>query len=130
MQEIRELIVRFAAENASWGYCRIQGALKDLGHRLAASTIAKTLKEHGIKPAPDRPASRRAFLASHWEKIAATDFFTAEVWTPTGEDEGCARELGRVRGEMGFSSRGRGRGRGRPRPRRGSLSGSRPRRPE
>ena len=84
MQEIRELIVRFAAENPSWGYCRIQGALKNLGHRVAASTIAKTLKEHGIKPAPDRPSSWRVFLKAHWEEIAATDFFTSEVWTPTG----------------------------------------------
>ena len=57
MKEIRELIVRFAAENPSWGSCRIQRALKNLGHRVASSTIAKTLKEHGVKPAPDRPAS-------------------------------------------------------------------------
>jgi putative transposase len=41
MKEIRELIVRFAAENPTWGYCRIQGALKNLGHRVAPSTIAK-----------------------------------------------------------------------------------------
>ena len=84
MKEIRELIIRFAAENPSWGYCRIQGALKNLGHRVAPSTIAKTLKEHGVKPAPDRPSSWRVFLKSHWEEIAATDFFTTEVWTPTG----------------------------------------------
>jgi transposase InsO family protein len=24
------------------------------------------------------------FLKAHWEEIAATDFFTTEVWTPTG----------------------------------------------
>jgi putative transposase len=79
-----ELIVRFAAENPTWGYCRIQGALKNLGHRVAASMIAKTLKEHGVKPAPDRPSSWRVFLKADWEEIAATDFFTSEVWTRIG----------------------------------------------
>ena len=57
MREIRELIVRMAEENRSWGYARIQGALKHLDHRVARSTIATVLKEHGIKPAPDRPMS-------------------------------------------------------------------------
>jgi transposase InsO family protein len=84
MKRIRELIVRFAKENSGWGYCRIQGALKNVGHRVAPSTIAKVLKEHGIKPAPDRPSSWRTFLKAHWGEIAATDFFTTEVWTVTG----------------------------------------------
>lgn len=51
---------------------------------MAPSTIARTLKEHGIKPAPDRPSSWRTFLAAHWGTVAATDFFTAEVWTLGG----------------------------------------------
>ena len=84
MKAIRALIVRFATENSNWGYKRIQGALRNLGHGVAPSTIAKTLKEHGIKPAPDRPTSWRVFLKAHFEEVAATDFFTTEVWTPTG----------------------------------------------
>jgi len=48
MREIRELTVRMAEENPSWGYARIQGALKHLNHRVARSTIAKVLKEHGL----------------------------------------------------------------------------------
>ena len=75
LKVIPALIVHFAAENPSWGYCRIQGALKNLGHHVALSTIAETLKEHRLKPAPDRPACWRAFLAAHWDGIAATDFF-------------------------------------------------------
>lgn len=55
MKEIRELIVRMAEDNPSWGDARIQGALKHLDHRVARSTIAKVLKEHGIRPSPDRP---------------------------------------------------------------------------
>ena len=82
--EIRRLVIRMATENPRWGYTRIQGALKNLGHRVAPRTIAKTLKDPGIKPAPDRPSSWRVFLKAHWEEMAATDFFTTEVWTPTG----------------------------------------------
>jgi transposase InsO family protein len=84
MKEIRELIVRMAEANPSWGYARIQGQLKHLDHRVARSTIAKVLKEHGIKPSPDRPMSWRTFVRSHAHLIAAADFFTTEVWTARG----------------------------------------------
>jgi transposase InsO family protein len=84
MKRIRELVVRLATENSNWGYCRIEGDLRNLGHRVAPSAIAKILKEHGIEPAPDRPTSWRVFLRTHWDEFAATDFFTTEVWTPTG----------------------------------------------
>ncbi|MGB5661476.1 MAG: integrase core domain-containing protein [Thermoanaerobaculia bacterium] len=78
------LIVRMAQENSSWGYCRIQGELKDLGHGVARSTIAKILKENGIQPAPDRPSSWKTFIQAHWGEVAGADFFTTEVWTPRG----------------------------------------------
>jgi len=84
MKGIRRLVVRMALDNSNWGYRRIQGALKNLGHRVAKSTIAKILKEHGIRPAPDRPTSWRTFLKAHWEQFAGADFFTTEVWTPRG----------------------------------------------
>ena len=84
MREIRELIVRMAEENASWGYARIQGQLKHLNHRVARSTIAKVLKEHGIRPSPERPMSWRTFVRSHAHLIVAADFFTTEVWTVRG----------------------------------------------
>jgi hypothetical protein len=44
--------VRMATENPAWGYSRIQGALKNLDHRVARSTVAKVLKDNGIPPAP------------------------------------------------------------------------------
>ena len=84
MKAIKALIVRMATDNPTWGYCRIQGELKAVGHRVASTTIANVLKDNGIKPAPNRPSSWRAFLRAHWEQIAATDFFSAEVWTPYG----------------------------------------------
>jgi putative transposase len=73
-----------ATENPAWGYTPIQGALKNLGHDVARSTVAKVLKAHGIPPAPDRPSSWRTFLRAHWGAIAGADFFTTEVWTPRG----------------------------------------------
>ena len=78
---IRELIRRMAGENPSWGYTRIQGALKNLGHRVGRSTIARILRTAGIPPAPKRRSSWQTFLRSHWGEIAAADFFTTEVWT-------------------------------------------------
>lgn len=53
--------------------------------RLGKSTTAKILKDHGIKPAPDRPTSWRTFLKAHWDQFAGADFFTTEVWTPRGQ---------------------------------------------
>ncbi len=84
MQEIRQLVVRMARENADWGYLRLEGALKELGHRVARTTIANILTEHGLEPAPRRHTPWRVFLRAHWEAIAATDFFTVEAWTLRG----------------------------------------------
>ena len=84
MKVIRELTVRMATENSTWGYARIQGELKGLGHKVARSTVANVLKQNGILPAPGRPTSWRTFLRGHWGRVAAMDFLTTEVWTPRG----------------------------------------------
>src|SRR6516225_374815 len=85
-KEIAALVVRMAEENRAWGYRRIQGALANLGHILAHSTIANILKGHGIEPAPERTRKTtwKEFLSRHWDQIIATDFFTIEVWTCSG----------------------------------------------
>ncbi len=75
-----------ATENRSWGYRRIQGALSNLGHDVSESTARRILKDHGIEPAPER--SRKTtwneFLRTHWDSLAAADFFTVEVWSSSG----------------------------------------------
>jgi transposase InsO family protein len=73
-----------AEENPTWGYTRIQGALKNLGHRVGRSTIARILKAHGLPPVPERSTSWKTFLRAHWGAIAGADFFTTEVWTWRG----------------------------------------------
>jgi putative transposase len=85
-QEITDLVLRMARENASWGYDRIQGALANLGHIIAPNTVKNILKRHGIDPAPERVkhTSWKNFLKAHWDIMAATDFFAVEVWTPRG----------------------------------------------
>lgn len=82
--EIRRLVVRMAEENRSWGYTRIEGALKNLGYRVGRSTIARILKAHGLPPVPQRPTSWGTFLKAHWGGIAGADFFTTDVWTWQG----------------------------------------------
>ncbi len=86
MDEIRNLVVQMARENASWGYTRIKGALSNLGHEVSRGTIANILKEHGLDPAPQRGkhTSWRDFLKTHWDVLAAADFFTVEVWSMSG----------------------------------------------
>ena len=84
LAEIRRLVVRMAEENPTWGYTRIRGALKNVGHRVGRSTIARILKAHGISPVPERPTSWQTFLRAHWGAIAGADFFTTEVWTWRG----------------------------------------------
>jgi hypothetical protein len=44
LAEIRRLVVRMVEENPTSGHTRIQGALKNVGHRVGRSTIARTLK--------------------------------------------------------------------------------------
>jgi putative transposase len=84
--DTEQLIVRMATENPGWGYTRIQGALMNLGIKVGRGTIRRILKEHLIEPAPSRGRriSWSSFLKAHWRALAASDFFTVEVWNLKG----------------------------------------------
>jgi hypothetical protein len=84
LAEIRRLVVHMAEESPTLGYNRILGALKNVGHRVGRSTIARILKARGIPPGPDRPTSWQVFLRAHWGAIRGADLFTTEVWTWRG----------------------------------------------
>src|SRR6266511_1745998 len=76
----RQLILRLAAENPSWGYKRIQGELVGLGIPLAASSVWNLLNRHGIEPASRRASgSWRGFLRQQAAAILECDFFTVET---------------------------------------------------
>ena len=85
-QVIVDLILRFAQENPTWGYDRIQGALANVGYPISDRTVGNILKAHGIEPAPDRQRQTTwaTFLKAHWDVLAAIDFTTIEVWTKSG----------------------------------------------
>jgi len=85
-QVIVELILRFANDNPTWGYDRIQGALANVGYRISDTTVGNVLRQHGIEPAPDRKTQTTwgTFLRAHWDVLAAIDFTTVEVWTKGG----------------------------------------------
>jgi putative transposase len=80
--QLRELVLRLARENPSWGYRRIVGELRTLGIAVSATTVRKLLAAAGLPPAPRRAqTSWRAFLRQHAAMTLACDFFTVEtVW--------------------------------------------------
>jgi putative transposase len=81
-EEVEQLVVRMAVENPRWGYCRMQGALANLGHRIDKLTVRNILRRHHRDPAPQRRKAGMSwtqFLKLHGEVLAATDFFTVAV---------------------------------------------------
>jgi hypothetical protein len=80
-REVEQLVVRFAQENADWGYGKIVGELLKLGHDICEETVANILDRHGIPPAPERgrSASWRQLMSHYKAQILACDFFTIET---------------------------------------------------
>jgi putative transposase len=85
-KEIRDLAIQLATENPTWGYTKIQGVLKSLGHKVGRTTIRELLMSSGIVPAPDRKKGkkRKDFLRENLSVLSAVDFFTVEILTLTG----------------------------------------------
>jgi transposase len=76
----RQLMLRLATENPSWGYKRIHGELRGLGFTLSPSTVWNILRRHGIDPAPRRARlSWREFLRQQAAGIVECDFFTVDT---------------------------------------------------
>jgi putative transposase len=81
-RQVRELIVRLACENTSWGYVRIVGEPRKLGVDVSATLVRSVLADAGIPPAPQRDRqSWRSFLRQQGDSMLACDFLTVDtVW--------------------------------------------------
>jgi hypothetical protein len=89
-REVRELIVRLARENPSWGYLRIVGELRKLGLAVSATSVRNILAAAGLPPAPRRDSqSWRSFLRAHGESILACDLSVEGGRVKRGRCSGC-----------------------------------------
>ncbi len=85
-EEVEQLIIQIARKNKTWGSRRIKGQLKYLGHNICHTTIDNVLRRNGFTPGPDRARETNwsEFLRTHWESLAAVDFFCTEIYTLSG----------------------------------------------
>jgi transposase InsO family protein len=83
-EQTKKLVIQLTEEN-TWGYRRIAGEMKKLGHELCPGTVRNILIKNGLPPAPRRKGMPwRRFIKSHLDVAWAADFFTEEVWTMGG----------------------------------------------
>ncbi|WP_328814957.1 integrase core domain-containing protein [Nonomuraea cypriaca] len=76
------LIQKLARGNPRWGYERIRGELRHMGHRVSSATIRRILKRARLGPGPRRADDRwRDFLRAHTTSTLACDFFTVDTVT-------------------------------------------------
>ena len=76
--EIIALVIKFKEENPRWGYQKITDQIIYIGFQISKSSVKNILIENGLNPEPDLiiKSTWNEFLSSHWDVLAACDFFT------------------------------------------------------
>ena len=79
--EIVKLVIKFKQESPRWGYQKIRDQIEYLGYKVSKTSVKNILIENGYDPEPDLTvrSTWHEFLNSHWDVMAACDFFTVEL---------------------------------------------------
>jgi hypothetical protein len=83
-QETIFWILKLRRENPRWGSRKITDVLNNLGFKVCRATVQNILVEYGLDPDPQHKTTWPQFIKTHWNIIAACDFFSVELLTPKG----------------------------------------------
>ncbi|MGR3939492.1 helix-turn-helix domain-containing protein [Streptomyces sp. BRA346] len=76
-EEIRGLIIRLGVENPRWGFGRVHGESRRLGHKVSPATVRRVLRAVGLGPAPRRYPVRMEVRARTIHNLGVTAHPTA-----------------------------------------------------
>ncbi|MGW7419073.1 integrase core domain-containing protein [Streptomyces sp. NPDC054813] len=80
--KLHDLIIRLGAENPRWGFRRVHGELRRLGHKVSPATVRRILRTAGLRPTPRRHPVHgewTTFLKAQAHALLATHYFHVDT---------------------------------------------------